>query len=421
LRRDARKIFYAAVHAAEPAPLVHAALLNAPELRASHPVHVIAIGKAAPGMAAAAVETLGSRLRSCTVVAPAATIGAANLSDNDARTHVIASAHPLPDSASMHAAHVVIEQITAAAPDDIIVALISGGASSLVALPRGPVTIDEYRQTVETLMRAGANVQDLNCVRQRIDVVKAGGLADVAGNRTVLCLLISDVVGNAADIVGSGPFVRGATRDAYQIAVSLGIEDALPASVTRLLRNAPEPARSTNSVRVQVIADNAHALDAAAFYARRLGYDVARIVEPVIGSADDAGRMLTDQLRSSEHGTRNTCIIAGGETVVRVQGSGRGGRNQQMALAAAINLEGLHDTVFLSGGTDGIDGVTDAAGAIVDGGTCDRIRAAGMDPLQSIENNDSFSALAASDDLLMTGATGTNVLDVQLVLRSGDC
>jgi glycerate-2-kinase len=422
MRRDARKIFYAAVHAAEPAPLVHAALLNAPELRHHHSVRVISIGKAAVGMALAALETIGERVTTCTIVAPHETIGSIPQTPYDPRVEFLASAHPLPDEDSVRAAHTVIHRISSAANDEVIVALVSGGASSLIALPIAPITVDDYRTTVSMLLNAGADITALNTVRQSIDAVKGGALAGIAAPRTTLCLVMSDVIGNPLHLIGSGPFASPPhdMPRAIDVVTRLDLCAALPATVMHHISGPPATrARPQRDTRIQVIADNTHAIDAAAAYARRLGYDVAKVVEPVTGLASDAGAQFGRQLRAPATSSASSCIIAGGETVVRVEGAGRGGRNQEIALAAALEMDGTSGCVFLSAGTDGIDGVTDAAGGIVDGATAERIRNAGRDARVLLRDNDSHTALEIADDLLVTGPTGTNVLDLHILLRAG--
>ena len=435
LRRDARKIYYAAVHAAEPAPLVHAALLNAPELRAPSRIHVLAVGKAAPGMAMAALETLADRVAACLVIATQGSIEHAGdafremHADNTRPVTIMTAAHPIPDESSVTAARAVLNLVALAEPRDVIVALISGGASALIALPAGDITLEDYRTATSQLMKAGADIVEMNCVRKHIDAVKGGNLARAAHGRNVLGLLISDVAGNDAGVIGSGPFSMDNTsaEDALRVLERYQLTSHTPSSVVSHLRELVRTHVSntwradsdeTHPVRLQIIADNALALDAAAAYARRLGYDAARIAEPISGAARQAGADLAAQLRNARPAT-SACIIAGGETTVDVRGSGVGGRNQELALAAALQLDGVHDVVLLSGGTDGIDGPTDAAGAIVDGASCARMRDAAMDPVRLLENNDSHTALRAAGDLLVTGATGTNVMDVQVLLHRG--
>ena len=379
LRRDARKIFLAAVHAAEPAPLVHSALLNAPELHRGGGVRILALGKAAPGMAAAALETLGSRVSRCLVVSTAAALRDVALPPI---AHVIAAGHPLPDDSSVLAGRLAFDLVRDTAGEDIVVALISGGASALVAQPVG-VSLDEYRQMTHDLLRDGADIQELNRARSRVDAVKDGGLARALNGRPAIALLVSDVIGNDPAVIASGPFhvTDGAT-----------------------------------SVRTQILTDNAHAVDAAVHFATRLGYAVVRVADPVAGPARSAGARLATQLLQHPPGSR-VAIVSGGETTVTVRGGGRGGRSQELALAAAFVLEGAHDVVALAGGTDGIDGNTDAAGGMVDGGSCARMRERGIDPADALERNDSWTALERAGDLLITGVTGTNVCDVQVLVR----
>lgn len=424
LRKDARKIFLAALHAVEPAPLVHAALLNTPELYNNSRIHVIAAGKAAAGMAAAALETLGERVASCIVAAPANTLGHAGSTLSAPHVRVFAAGHPFPDASSATAAAAVMDAIGSAGDQDVIVVLLSGGASALLALPADGISMDDYRSLTRLLQEAGASIADLNGVRRHIDLIKAGGLARAAAPRAVIGLVISDVIGNRLDVIASGPLTADTStpEDALEVIERLGLSQRIPATVMHHLeKSAPRSIVSDDAsfdhVRVQILADIQDALDDAVAYARRLGYNTALITEPTIGDARAAGSALGGHLRESKPQQHPTCFIAGGETTVSVTGAGKGGRNQELALAAAIAIDGDPDCVLLSAGTDGIDGPTDAAGGIVDGATCTRITAAGLDARAMLERNDSYAALAAAGDLLITGPTGTNVMDIQILLH----
>jgi hydroxypyruvate reductase len=409
----------------EPAPLVHAALLNAPELHHDNSIHVIAAGKAAAGMTAAALETLGNRVASCVVAAPANTLENTHAAFSAPYIRVFAAGHPLPDASSAAAATAALHAVRSAAPDDVVVVLLSGGASSLLALPSDGISVEDYRDTTRVLQNAGASIDELNCVRKQIDVVKAGGLARAAAPRRVVALIISDVVDNRLDVIGSGPLTPDSTGplDALAVLRRYNVVAQVPSGVLRHIENASRSndrdrsAVSYEHVRTQIIADNRHALDAAVAYSRKLGYNAVLIAEPTTGPARDAGRYIGARLRAAQPDAAPSCMLAGGETTVVVTGNGIGGRNQELALAAAIEIDRLSNCVLLSAGTDGIDGPTHAAGAIVDGGTCDRIRSVGLVPAELLGRNDSYTALAASDDLLITGPTGTNVMDIQILLR----
>ncbi|MEO5510163.1 MAG: DUF4147 domain-containing protein [Longimicrobiales bacterium] len=427
LRRDARRIFLAAVQAADPAPLVHGALLNAPELRERAPVHVLAAGKAAHAMAAVALETLGDRVESCVIAAPAA--GGDTALEYDARVQTFGAGHPLPDEISVLAGGAARDLVQRASPDSVVVVLLSGGASSVMTLPAAAITLADYRDAVASLQAAGADIHEVNCIRKHIDDVKGGNLARIARTPRIVVLLISDVVGNDLDVIGSGPFApdRSTFRDALDILHRRSLMHAMPPDVAYHLRagadgEVPEtPATGDTAfdgIRHQILADNTTALDAAVAFAGRLGYPVVRVTEPVTGEARDAGRRFAELLLTQSAEAQDTCIIAGGETIVTITGDGAGGRSQELALAAAIVLDGCQNVVLLAAGTDGVDGSTDAAGGIVDGHSAARMRASGVDPDDSLRRNDSHAALAASGDLVLTGPTGTNVMDIQVLLRA---
>ncbi len=426
LRRDARKIFLAAVHAADPSPLVHAALLNAPELHHGELAIVVAAGKAAPGMAAAAMETLGDRVHRCVVVTPLHDGNTSHASDTP-NTRVIHAGHPLPDETSVTAARTVLELVANADAAHVLIVLLSGGASALLAAPPHGISLDDYRDTTSLLLAAGASIDDVNCVRKHIDDIKGGRLAIAAAATRIVCLVVSDVVDNRLDVIASGPLVADPTTraDALDVLQRFNLQSRVPAPVLEHLRAraqtdstaAREPAGLVfERVRHQILAHNGTALDAAMSFARRLGYDTVRIGEAITGDAVQAGQRLGGILADTHAQERRSAVIAGGETTVIVAGSGTGGRNQELALAAALKIDGVADCVLLSAGTDGVDGVTDAAGAIVDGGTVHRILASGIDPADALSRNDSHAALDAAADLLVTGPTGTNVMDIHILL-----
>jgi glycerate-2-kinase len=387
-------------------------------------VSILAAGKAAHAMAAAALLELGDRVTTCLVVAPHNTV--AILGAPHVRTRH--AGHPLPDDDSIAAARAAVEHLTGSNSGDVQLALISGGASSLLALPADGISLSDYAATVAILQAGGADIAELNCVRKHIDAVKGGRLAQIARTPAIVVFLISDVVGNAPDVIGSGPFTADPTRyaDALEVLQRRDVIHRVPTSVVNHLRSGmagavaetPKPGSATwNRVQTSVIADNNTALSAARRHAERLGYAVTRIPDPTVGPADVAGRMLGGMLASVGTPGARSCVLSGGETTVRVRGDGTGGRNLELALAGAIQIDGAPRRVLLSAGTDGIDGNTAAAGAVVDGGSAGRMRAAHIDPRAALHNNDSHTALRAAGDLLVTGATGTNVMDIQILLH----
>ncbi|HUF51750.1 MAG TPA: DUF4147 domain-containing protein [Longimicrobiales bacterium] len=393
LHAHADAILRAAIAAADPQPLVTRALAHAPEIAAARRVRLIAIGKASVRMARAAHDALGSRIVAAVVVAPHGSHDALPM---------MHAAHPVPDESSVRAAESVERTLTAATADDLVLVLLSGGASALTAAPAAGISILQYADCVRQLMRRGADIRALNIVRQHIDRLKGGRMAALAAPAPVLGLVLSDVVGDPLDIIASGPLSPPATTsaDAARVLHAYGVS----APVTLL----PDAPAAFDHVRVEIIGNNALAVAGAANQARALGYAVELLAAPVTGEAREAGEQFA---RAALERTARAplCLLGGGETTVTVTGSGIGGRNQELVLAAALALHGEPGIVIGSIGTDGIDGPTDAAGAIADA-------AIAGDAARALAANDSYAFFRAHGGLIITGATGTNVMDVQVAL-----
>ena len=309
-----------------------------------------------------------------------------------------------------------------------LLALISGGASSLMTFPVDGVTIDDMIATTSALMSAGADIRELNCVRKHSIRLKGGLMARASAGVAIRALVISDVIGDPLDVIASGPLVPDPTT--YDAAIDIlrarGVWDALPRSVSaHLLAGAngdhtetPKPGDPCfANVEIEVIGNNALAVQGAATEARARGFDVEILDAPIAGEARIAGAALARRaldLRMQRRVNRPLCIVGGGETTVTVTGSGIGGRNLEFAAAAALEIDGARGVEIGSIGTDGRDGPTDAAGAIVDGATASRARTAGANLVDHLANNDTLSALDAAGAVVRTGATGTNVMDVYL-------
>jgi hydroxypyruvate reductase len=334
--------------------------------------------------------------------------------------------HPLPTPRNLVAAQRVLEWIQRLSPSDALLVLLSGGASAMLCLPRPPLTLADLVAVTDALLRAGAPIEELNAVRKHAEVLKGGGLAAACPAGRIVTLILSDVLGDRLDVIGSGPTAPDPTTftDALAVLDRRGALDAAPA-LTALLRRGvagrePETVKPGDPLwlRVEniVIGNNRLALDAACAEAAARGYVIAERREMVQGDAADAGRTLA-RAALGLRARRPACIAWGGETTVTVgAATGRGGRNQELALAAALALEGQPGVTILSLATDGRDGPTDAAGAIVDGDTARQIRAAGLDPADALRRHDSYTALDAAGALLRTGPTGTNVNDIMLAL-----
>jgi glycerate-2-kinase len=398
----------------------HLALPGGARVRlAGRAVRCLAVGKAAGGMAAHA-QPWGP-FAEALVVAP---------HEVDVPGFAcIVGGHPVPDAGSLAAGERALALARACGPDDLLVLLLSGGASALCESPLVPLA--DLQRATGLLLGAGAPIEEVNAVRRHLSRVKGGRLAEACRGE-VLLLAISDVEPGDLASLGSGPASADAStfQDALDACARHGVLDALPVSVRDVLDagargKVPETLKPGDPalarVSAHVLADNDTALRAAAVEAARLGYDTRLLRGWLRGEARERGRELAEAAREVARGSgRPVALLAGGETVVRVVGHGLGGRNQELALAA---MEGLsaHDAVLAALGTDGRDGPTDAAGAIVDGRSFARARALGLDAQAHLEENDSHAVFEALGDLVHTGPTGTNVRDVVVVLvaRSG--
>jgi glycerate 2-kinase len=344
------------------------------------------------------------------------------------------SGHPIPDARSVNAARRALEIAAAAAREDLLVVLLSGGASALMALPAEGITLEDKQDTVRRLLRGGATIDELNAVRKHLSGIKGGRLAAAAA-ASVVTLAISDVVGDDLSVIGSGPTMPDPSTfaDALEVLDRRGGRAGYPSGVVALLQRGergevPETPKSgdpriTRSA-AHIVGGRMTAVAGAADAARSRGYDVHVVERAIVGEAREAARAFADDVRSAVSRLKTpACVIGAGETTVHVTGTGVGGRNQEFALALlpAVADHGgsapqRPTAAFGSIGTDGIDGPTDAAGAIVDPTTAERAAALGLDPQRFLDNNDSFHFFSALDDLLSTGPTGTNVGDVQVAL-----
>ncbi len=438
LRAHARAIFGAALDASDPVRAilrhVHAAggTLVAGRRRyrldAFENVYVVGAGKAGAAMASAAERLLGPRIRA----------GIVNVKHGHTaklrRIELNECGHPLPDEAGVHGARRIAELAASAGPDDLVLCLISGGASALLPLPAGPITLSEKQETTKLLLACGANIHEINAVRKHISAIKGGQLARIAAPATVLSLLLSDVIGDDLDVIGSGPTAPDPSTFQSALAAldKYGICGRVPAPVRQRLESGsrgdipetPKPG-AAEFARTQnlIVGSNRLAVDAAAAKARALDLRPLVLSTTIEGETRDVARMhaaiAREALVTGRPVRPPACIISGGETTVTLRGAGLGGRNQEFVLAAAIDLEGAENVVVLSAGTDGTDGPTDAAGAIADGATLGHAQRLGLDARAFLANNDSYRFFDPLGDLLKTGPTNTNVMDIHLVLIGG--
>ncbi|MGB1235983.1 MAG: glycerate kinase type-2 family protein [Planktomarina sp.] len=396
--KTALSAFKAGVAAADP---YDAVLQNMPNFE--RPPLVLAIGKAAIGMATAARDALGGLTDAIIVTNPE------NAGDLEGAT-IFAAAHPVPDHVGISAGQAVIAALNAAPLDQPVLCLISGGGSALLPAPKAPMTLADKATVNDLLLASGANIVTMNMIRQQLSDLKGGGLLRHAGPRPMTALILSDVVSDDLRAIASGPTVGpiGTCAQAVAELQSLNLWDGLPASAQQvLMQDTPKPELpdatniliGSNDISVSAIVAS---LPIATHH-----------TTPLEGNVTDAAAWVA-ALPKGTH-------VFGGETTVTLTGTGRGGRNQDLALRLALLAEQQGwdgPWLYLQGGTDGRDGPTDAAGGVVDQHTLKAIRAAGVDPQAALDNNDSYTALKAGDVLLITGGTGTNVADIGVLIRS---
>jgi len=387
------------------------------------PLSLLSAGKAAVPMARAFMEAAGGRVQRGLVVRKDGHGGdLGGLVGRDA-------SHPVPDARSEAAGRAALTLAESARKDEVLVVLLSGGASALLSCPAPGLRQADLAATTERLLSSGAEIVAINAVRSHLSALAGGQLARAFRGQSIHLLAISDVPGDRVDVIGSGPCSPDASsfETAWQIVTGLGIERRLPRAVRDHLaagrrgERAETPAPGDPSlarVRARVVARNADALAAAAEAARGLGLSVAVDPCPLAGDAASAGRAVLARARAAA-GDGPRIFLAGGETTVRFERAGRGGRSQELALAAALALEGQRGVALLAAGSDGTDGPTDAAGAFADGDSVARGAARGVSARDALERHDSYTFWQAEGGLLRTGPTGTNVMDLVLVMLGG--
>jgi len=414
LRENAQQIFQAAIAAANPYEAVKKHFVIDAQFSK---IHLIAFGKAACSMTNAAQTLIPQHLlgNALAVTNYENVVSVPNV-------EVIGAAHPLPDLAGFHAAQKVAQIAKNARTGELVLVLISGGGSALIPYPVESISLEEKIATTNLLLACGATIHEINCIRKHLSQLKGGQLAQLISPAKCHALILSDVLDDDLSVIASGATVADNTTfaDAIHILKNKNIWQFVPESVQAHLEKADfETPKSLENVQNDLIGSNAMSVQATVESARKLGFFVTNYDYPLCGEAREVAEKFVLNVKKMALENEKMAFITGGETTVTLRGNGKGGRNQEMALAFAIAAQkfGLeHKWLFLSGGTDGIDGVTPAAGGIVDNGTLSRMKNAGINPLQLLENNDSFHALQSTNDLLITGATGTNVADIQILL-----
>jgi glycerate 2-kinase len=388
-------------------------------------IYLIGAGKASAPMAEAIEEVIGNRLSEGVVVVK--TGHGLYLR----KTTVLEASHPIPDEAGLEAAQKIKTLLEKAQSNDLVFSVISGGGSALLPLPANGLSLTDKQLVTQMLLGCGASIQEINAVRKHLSQVKGGQLAKAAAPAQLINLMLSDVVGDDLDTIASGPFVpdRSTFQDVAAILARYNLTERIPAIVKDYVERGlkgrapetPKPgAPEFQKVINLIVGSNYQALLAAAGEAKKVGYRPLILSSCITGETREVAKVhaaLAKEIRASGHPVRPpACLISGGETTVTLKGNGKGGRNQEFALAGAIELDGMKDVLLFSAGTDGTDGDTDAAGAMSDGNTCTRALQAGMSPSRHLEANDSYPFFARLGDLVITGPTRTNVMDIRLVM-----
>lgn len=377
-------------------------------------VYVIAIGKAAWVMANTAKKELGDRIcQGMIITKHGHSKGALD------GFEIIEAGHPVPDENSIIGAQKAVEMVKGLHKEDEVIVLLSGGGSSLFEQPAQGITLGDIQEVTQTLLRCGANIAEINAIRKRLSAIKGGKFALHCAPAKVYAIILSDVLGDRLDMIASGPTYQDLSTciDVEKILKKYGI--GFEKHIMEALSiETPKKIHNTENVITGSVGELCRA---AAKYAEQLGYTPYILSTTLDCEAREAGKFMASIVRGikeqvSDKFKAPCAIIVGGETVVKVQGNGLGGRNQEIALSAAMGIEGLQDAVIFSIGSDGTDGPTEAAGGIVDGSTALRLREQGIDCEEILKNNNSYYALRQVDGLIITGATGTNVNDITVAL-----
>ena len=438
-----RRILAAAVEAVEPAGAVRRHVQRDGDrlsiggrdydLGKIQRVLVVGAGKAGAPMAEAVAEILGDRLTSGIVLVKEGHIGSgspAKFSQSWQGLRILEAGHPVPDQRGVEGANQIIELLKKAQEDDLVISLISGGGSALMTCPEEPVSLEDLRAVTGALLTSGANINEINALRKHLEGLKGGKLARLAAPAHTATLILSDVVGDPLDVIASGPTVpdNSTFEDAFRVLERYGLMVKAPEAVLARLQKGMRGEVAENprpddllfqKVHNAIIASNMLAARAAVEQARREGFHAMLLTTYLQGEARQAGRVLAAITRqivaSGQPLERPACVVIGGETTVTLQGDGLGGRNQEMALAAVRDMAGLPQAAMICLATDGGDGPTAAAGAVVTGDTLARASQLGLAPAGFLERNDAFHFFEPLGDLLKTGPTRTNVNDLAFI------
>lgn len=405
LRQDAETIYTEAIAACLPDAAVREALAG--RTFGGGRLLLVAAGKAAWQMADCASKTLGARLDEGVVVTKYG-----HAKGEIPRVRVYEAGHPKPDERSLMATQQAIELVSGLGAADTVLFLLSGGGSALFEKPL--VSLEELQSVTAQLLGSGADIKEINTIRKRLSAVKGGRFAQLCAPAHVLTIVLSDVVGDSLDMIASGPAYpdSSTSKEALAIAKRLGLN--MSDAAWELL--AKETPKKLDNVETIVTGSVRRLCTEAEQTARRLGYEPTVLTASLVCEAREAGSFFASIAQYRQGANRSIAVIAGGETVVHLTGGGLGGRNQELALSAAIGLDGCADTALFSVGSDGTDGPTDAAGGYVDGSTAAALKRQGVPIEEALKENDSYHALEACGGLVRTGATGTNVNDLTVLL-----
>lgn len=435
LRHDAVKIFKAGLAAVAPEFAVAKYLKKENQtlfvddkkynLDAFDKIYVVGAGKAAAAMAAAVENILGDSIAA----------GLINVkyghTERLRKIRINEAGHPVPDAAGLKGAQEMVKLLEKTTSNDLVICLISGGGSALLPLPAGDISLSDTQEVTKQLLACGASIDEINVVRKHISKIKGGQLARLAYPATLIALIFSDVVGDPLDAIASGPTAPDMSTftDAQEILQRYEIWNELPASVKShiekgMQKEIPETPKTDDKIFSKtvnlIVGNNTQAVLAAQEQAQALGYHTLILSSLIEGETKVVARVhaaIAKEIVKTGHPVKSpACVISGGETTVTLHGDGKGGRNQEFVLAAALDIAGLDPVVIFSAGTDGTDGPTDAAGAICDGQTVRRAAEMGMTATEYLRTNNSYPFFQKLGDLIVTGPTNTNVMDLRLVL-----
>ncbi|MBX2999306.1 MAG: glycerate kinase [Caldilineaceae bacterium] len=395
------------------------------DLRRYRRILVIGAGKAGAPMTQAVESILGDRIDDGLVVVKTAHGGPTE------RVRIVEASHPVPDEAGVRAGKAILALAAEATQDDLVIALLSGGGSALLVAPAPELTLADKQNLSKTLLACGASINEINVLRKHCSAVKGGQLARAVAPATLITLVLSDVIGSPLDVIASGPTVpdQSGWEDAWALVQKYDLADTLPSAIVNRLRaglrgeieDTPKPGDpSFAQAQTHIVADNRLAAEAALAKAAELGYNTLLLSTFVEGEAAEVGRLLAalgkEVLDSGHPIPAPACLVLGGESTVTLgRESGKGGRNQELALSAALALQGIGDVTVVSLATDGTDGPTDSAGGLGDGATVSRGDSLGLSALDHLRRHNAYPYLAAVEDLLLTGPTRTNVNDLMFV------